>query len=192
LVLGDRQGLCVATYRFPIFKPKGGLKDISKVTVNVYGGLLSGGPAVKVNDSSYVRIRGDVHQSFTGKAIVDLLGESEGPLYWLTVEVNATMGALDLADVYVSYDCASVPRSLLRRFHDIPASLWRFSPFRRGTSATRSTRGPTRSAPGRTSCRRTRVGQDLGAVRRSELYRRRHSTGLTTSGAANRSRIPRT
>jgi hypothetical protein len=118
LVLGDRYGVCVATYRFPILKPKGGIKDISKVAVNLYGGLLAGGPAVKVNDGSYVRIRGDVHQSFTGKAIVDLLGESDGPWYWVTVEVNATVGDLDLADVYVSYDCASVPRSLLRRFHD--------------------------------------------------------------------------
>jgi hypothetical protein len=119
LVLGERKGVCVATYLFPIFKPEAGVRDITKVAVNVYGGLLSGGPAVKVGESgSYVRIRGDVHQAFTGKAIVDLLGQSEGPLYWLAVEVNATMGALDLADVYVSYDCPSIPKSLLRRFHD--------------------------------------------------------------------------
>jgi hypothetical protein len=121
LIVGERKGVCGATYLFPILKPKAGVMDITKVAVNVYGGILSAGPGVRAGDSGpFTRmIWGDLHQTFTGKALVDLLGQADGSLYWLPVEVNALIvGALDLADVYVSYDCPSVPTRLLRRFHD--------------------------------------------------------------------------
>jgi len=119
LIVGERKGVCDATYLFPILLPKGGIRDITRIAVNVYGVTLSAGPVVRVADGGpYKPFRGDLHQTFTGKAIMDLLGTSEGPVCWLAVKVDAFMGAWDVAGVYVSYDCASISRSLLRRFHD--------------------------------------------------------------------------
>jgi len=119
LIVGERKGVCDAIYLFPILLPKAGLRDITRVAVNVYGTTLSGNPLVRIGDSGFYKpFRGDLHQSFAGKAIVDLLGESEGPVCWLPVEVNAVTTAWDVADIYVSYDCSSISRSLLRRFHD--------------------------------------------------------------------------
>lgn len=119
LVVGERKGVCDATYLFPILMPKGGVGDITKIAVNVYGTTLSGSPAARIGDSGFHKAyQGDLHLSFTGKAIVDLLGSAEGPVCWLPVEVNAVTTAWDVAGVYVSYDCASISRSLLRRFHD--------------------------------------------------------------------------
>jgi hypothetical protein len=119
LVIGPSKGVCSATYRFPILKPKAGLQEITKIVVHVYGNIVSAGPAVKVGDGSrYPWLKGDLHQTFTGKAVGDLLGSCEGPISWLPVRVLAFMGACDLASVYVSYDCPSISRSPLRRFHD--------------------------------------------------------------------------
>ncbi len=119
MIVGVRKGACDATYLFPILLPKAGLRDITKVAVNVYGTALSGNPLVKIGDGGFIKpFRGDLHQSFTGKAIVDLLGSFEGPVCWLPVEVNAVTTAWDVEGVYVSYDCASISRTLLRRFHD--------------------------------------------------------------------------
>jgi hypothetical protein len=119
LVVGQRKGVCAATYRFPILKTKAGVRDITKIVVNVYGTALSGTPAAKVAGSGFYKpFQGDLHQTFTGKTIADLLRDSDGPVYWLPVEVDAVTQAWDVAGVYVSYDCASIPRSLLRRFHD--------------------------------------------------------------------------
>lgn len=61
---------------------------------------------------------GDVQASFGPGKIAELLEDSEEPVYWLTVRVNAAMGAWDLTAVYVSYECPGIPRSLLREFHD--------------------------------------------------------------------------
>lgn len=119
LVLGERKGMCDARYLFPILQPEAGIQEITEVAVNVYGSTLGGGPVVKVGDSGpYTPFKSDLHRTFTGEAVADLLGRSEGPVYWLAVEVSAITGACDLAGVYVSYDCPSVPRGLLRRFHD--------------------------------------------------------------------------
>jgi hypothetical protein len=119
LVLGQRKGVCDATYRFPILVPKGGIGEITKVAVNVYASTLLAGPVVKVGDRSPCPwFRNDLHQTFTGQAIADLLARSEGPVCWLDVKVVAYMGVCDLTGVYVSYDCPSVPRGMLRRFHD--------------------------------------------------------------------------
>jgi len=119
LVLGERSGVCDATYRFPILVPTAGIQEIMKIVVNVYGDILSAGPVVKTGDTGrYPWLKGNLRQTFTGKAIGDLLGQCEGPVCWLPVKVAAFTGACDLASVYVSYDCPSVPRELLRRFHD--------------------------------------------------------------------------
>ena len=120
LVVGERKGVCDATYLFPILLPKAGIRDITKVAVNVYGTTLSGNPVAKIGDGGpyYKPFRGDLHQTYMGKTIVDLLGSAEGPVYWLPVEIKAGTTAWDVAGVYVSYDCASVSGSLLRRFHD--------------------------------------------------------------------------
>ncbi len=120
LVLGQSRDLCDATYLFPIFKPLGGVREITRIVVNVYGTTPSVGAVVRIGDSGPVRPHnGDLHQSFTaGEAAALLDGESEGPVYWLPVTVDAIMGVWDLASVYVSYDCPSVPPALLQRFHD--------------------------------------------------------------------------
>ncbi len=119
LIVGQRKGVCDAKYLFPIVIPKAGVRDITKIAVNVYGTALSGAPLVRVADSGFYKPHmGDLHQSFTGKGLVDLLGNPEGPVCWVPVEVNAVTTAWDVADVYLSYDCASISRSLLRRFHD--------------------------------------------------------------------------
>jgi hypothetical protein len=120
LVVGQRKGVCVATYLFPILKSAADRQDISKVAVNVYGGVLSATTWTVVGDSGLYTpmYAADVHQTFTGKAIMGLLRPSEGPVYWLPVAITGSAGAFDLQDVYVSYDCASVPRLMLRRFHD--------------------------------------------------------------------------
>jgi hypothetical protein len=120
MVVGERTGVCAATYLFPILKPRGGVQGITKIVVNVYADILGGGPAVRVGDAgSYTRMyQCDLHLTFTGKAVADLLRQSEGPVYWLPVQIMAIVGALDLQDVYVCYDCPSIPRPLLRRFHD--------------------------------------------------------------------------
>ena len=119
LVLGERSGVCTATYRFPIVVPKAGVQEITKIVVDVYGDILSAGPVVKVGDTGrYPWLKGNLRQTFTGKAVTDLLARCEGPVCWLPVKVAAFTGACDLASVYVSYDCSSVPKDLLRRFHD--------------------------------------------------------------------------
>ncbi len=119
LILSARGGICDATYRFPIFVPETGIQAITKIVVNVYGSTISAGPVVKVGDTGrYPWFKGNVRQAFTGQAVVDLLGDCEGPVCWLPVKVTAARGACDLASVYVSYDCPSVPKDLLRRFHD--------------------------------------------------------------------------
>ncbi len=120
LVLGQGRDLCDATYLFPIFKPLGGVREITKIVINVYGTTPSAGAVVRIGDSGpYWPLSGDLHQSFTGGEAAALLDEeSEGPVYWLPVTVDAIMGTWDLAGVYVSYDCPSVPPALLRRFHD--------------------------------------------------------------------------
>jgi hypothetical protein len=119
MLLGQRKGICSATYRFPIFNSQAGMKDITRIAVNVYGNTLTAGSQVWVGDAGPYRAQsGDVHQTFSGGAVRTVLAESKEPLYWLPVTVNASMGAWDLAAVYVSYDCTSVPPSLLRRFHD--------------------------------------------------------------------------
>jgi len=120
LVLGQTMDLCDATYRFPIFKPPGGIREITKIVVNVYGTTSSVGPVVRIGDSEPARpLNGDLHESFTASKAAALLDEdSEGSVYWLPVTVDAIMGVWDLAGVYVSYECPSVPPALLRRFHD--------------------------------------------------------------------------
>jgi len=120
LVLGQSKDLCNATYLFPIYKPLGGAQEITKVAVNVYGNTSSVGAVVRIGNRGPVRpLNGDLHQSFTAGAAAALLDErSEGPVYWLPVTVDAIMGVWDLASVYVSYECPSVPTALLRRFHD--------------------------------------------------------------------------
>ncbi|MBN1505629.1 MAG: hypothetical protein JW955_02215 [Sedimentisphaerales bacterium] len=119
VILGESKGVCDATYRFPVLRPKAGIQGIARIAVNVYGSTLSAGPAVKVADGSrYPWFKGDVHQTFTGDAIGDLLAHCEGTVCWVPVKVTAFIGACDLADVYLSYDCPSIARSLLRRFHD--------------------------------------------------------------------------
>jgi hypothetical protein len=75
---------------------------------------------VKVGDTgAYTRLyQPDLHLTFTGKAVAGLLRQSEGPVYWLPVEANGSVGTLDLQDIYVCYDCSGVSKPLLRRFHD--------------------------------------------------------------------------
>ena len=80
LIVGERKGICDATYRFPILKPKAGIQGITKIAVNTYGSVVAGGSVVKVDDSPAGRFEGDLHQSFTGKAIADMLGRCEGPI----------------------------------------------------------------------------------------------------------------
>jgi hypothetical protein len=119
VVLGERQGVCDATYLFPIFRPQAGATGPAKITVNVYGSAISVGAVVRIgNTGPYWPQSGDLHQTFTGAAVPALLGRSDEPVYWLPVQIDAIMGACDVAGVYVSYDCPGVPRSLLRRFHD--------------------------------------------------------------------------
>jgi len=117
-IVGQRKGICSATYLFPILKPQGGVRDITKLVVNVYGMIISAGAKVKVGSNPAVQIMGDLHQTFTGQAIADLLGDCEEPVCWLPVRISTFGSNLDLASVYVSYDCPSIPRSMLRRFHD--------------------------------------------------------------------------
>jgi hypothetical protein len=118
LIVGERKGLCEATYRFPILKPKGGMQGITKIVVSTYGTVVSGNTIVKVDDAPAGRFEGDLHQTFTGKAVADMLGRCEGPICWLPVRVAGYSGTCDLADVYLSYDCPGIPTPLLRRFHD--------------------------------------------------------------------------
>jgi hypothetical protein len=120
LILGQNRDLCDATYLLPIFTPPGGVREIATVVVNVYGTTRSAGAVVRIGDSGpYRPLNGCLHQEFLGEQLPALLGgESEGPVYWLPVTVDAIMGVWDLAGVYVSYDCPSVPPALLRRFHD--------------------------------------------------------------------------
>jgi len=118
-IVGERKGVCSATYLFPILRPAGGVREIAKVVVNAYGMTLSAGAKVKVGDSNpYVQFQGDLHQSFTGKAVADLLVDCNEPVCWVPVKVSAIAANSDLASVYFSYDCPGIPRSLLRRFHD--------------------------------------------------------------------------
>ena len=119
LVVGQRTGICSATYRFPIFNSQVGVKGLTKIVVNVYGKTPTAGAQVRIGDTGpYRPVSGDVHQTFSGTAVRTILGESEERVQWLPVTINGNMGTWDLAAVYVSYDCASVPPSLLRRFHD--------------------------------------------------------------------------
>jgi len=118
-IVGERKGVCSATYLFPILKPAGGTTEITKVAVNAYGMTLSVGAKVKVGDTNpYTQFRGDLHQTFTGQAVADLLVDCNEPVCWVPVKVSAIGSNADLASVYLSYDCPSIPRSLLRRFHD--------------------------------------------------------------------------
>jgi hypothetical protein len=120
LVIGQKSGVCSAKYLFPILKPGAGVQGITRIVVNVYAGSLGGGAAVKVGDNSpYTKIyQSDVHLTFTGTAIAGLLRQPEGPVYWLPVEANGSVGALDPQDIYVCYECSGVSKPLLRRFHD--------------------------------------------------------------------------
>jgi hypothetical protein len=120
LVLGQRTGVCSAKYLFPILKPAAGVQGITKIVVNVYSGALAGGAAVKVGDNGpYTKMyQPDLHLTFTGIAIAGLLRQPDGPVYWLPVEANGSVGALDVQDIYVCYDCSGVSKALLRRFHD--------------------------------------------------------------------------
>jgi hypothetical protein len=119
LVIGSPKGVCSATYRFPILRPKAGIQEITRIVVHVYGSTVSAGPAVRIGDSGrYPWLKGDLHLTFMDKAVADLLGSCEGLVCWLPIKVAAPMGACDLASVYVSYDCPGISRSLLRRFHD--------------------------------------------------------------------------
>jgi len=119
LVLGERKGLCDATYRFPIFRPAAGVKGLSRIVVNVYGMTISSGSTVWIAGSGPHRpIAGNVQVAFGPKGIADLLQDSQEPVYWLPIRVNAVMGGWDLAAAYVSYECPGIPEALLRRFHD--------------------------------------------------------------------------
>jgi hypothetical protein len=119
LTLGRHRGVCDATYLFPILKPQAGISALTRIAVHVYGSTISVGPVVRIADAAPCRpTRGEVHEVFTGAALEEILSASEGPVCWLAVEIDAAMGAWDLAGVYLSYDCPTIPRSLLRRFHD--------------------------------------------------------------------------
>jgi hypothetical protein len=119
LFLGERTGVCQATYRFPIFPPPAGVAGPARVAVHVYGRTVSAGAVVRIGDTApYWPLRGDLHKTFTGPALAALLEVTEEPVYWLTVQADAAMGAWDVAGVYVCYDCPGVPKSLLGRFHD--------------------------------------------------------------------------
>jgi hypothetical protein len=119
LILGERKGLCEATYRFPIFRPPAGTKGFSRIVVNVYGTTISSGSTVWIAGSGPHRpIAGNVHVSFGPSGVTSLLEDSQEPVYWLPVRINAAMGGWDLAAVYVSYECPGIPANLLRRFHD--------------------------------------------------------------------------
>jgi hypothetical protein len=119
LVLGEGSGLCKATYLFPIFRPPTGIEGLSRVVVDVYGTTMSSGSTVWVGgDGPHRPIAGNVRVSFGPSRIASLLEDSQEPVYWLPVRIDAIMGRWDLAAVYVSYECPGVPEALLRRFHD--------------------------------------------------------------------------
>jgi len=119
MIVGNRKGACDATYRFPIFKPAEGAGGIERIALNLYGSLISYGPVVRVGDLSPLRPQhGELHTTLTGNALRALLRESDEPVYWVAVKVDAIMGVWDLAGVYVSYDCPGIPRNLLQSFHD--------------------------------------------------------------------------
>jgi len=119
LIFGEGKGLCKATYLFPVFRPPAGTKGLSRVVVNVYGTTMSAGSTVWVGgDGPHRPIAGNVQVSFGPTRIAGLLEDSQEPVYWLPVRINATMGRWDLAAVYVSYECPGIPETLLRRFHD--------------------------------------------------------------------------
>lgn len=119
LVLGERRGLCGATYRFPVFRPATGIRGISRIVVNVYGTTVSSGSTVWIGGTGPHRpIAGNVHSSFRPDGIPGLLEDSQEPVYWLPVRINAATGNWDLAAAYVSYECPGIPQTLLRRFHD--------------------------------------------------------------------------
>ena len=117
LIFGQAKGICEATYLFPIVKPQA--KDVTKIVVNVYGTVTSFGAQVQIGDlGPYRPAAGDLHKTITGSAVAQVLGNSKEPVSWLPVTINAYMGAWDLAGVYVSYECPSIPKGLLMRFHD--------------------------------------------------------------------------
>ncbi len=117
LILGQAQGMCEATYLFPIVQPQA--KDVTKIVVNVYGTVASFGTQVQIGDlGPYRPAAGDLHKTLTGSAVTQVLGDSKEPVCWLPVTINAYMGAWDLAGIYVSYECPSIPKGLLLRFHD--------------------------------------------------------------------------
>ena len=119
LVFGERKSLCGATYRFPIFRPPTGAEGLSKIIVNAYGRTMTSGSTVWIGDTGpYRPATGDVRASFGPSKIAGILEDSQEPVYWLTIRVNAVMGAWDLAAVYVSYDCPGIPKDLLQGFHD--------------------------------------------------------------------------
>jgi len=119
LVLGERRGLCGATYRFPIFRPAAGIDGLSRIVVNVYGTTISSGPTVWIGQTGpYRPIAGNVQIPFGPSRIASLLEDSQEQMYWLPIRIDAAMGNWDLAAVYVSYECPGIPEVLLRRFHD--------------------------------------------------------------------------
>jgi hypothetical protein len=119
LILGERKGLCDATYLFPIFRPPAGVMGLARIVVNVYGRTISSGSTVWIGDTGPHRpIAGDVRAAFGPGQIADILADSQGPVYRLPVRINAPMGNWDVAAVYVSYECPGIPANLLREFHD--------------------------------------------------------------------------
>jgi hypothetical protein len=117
LTFGQTKGMCEATYVFPIVNPQA--KDISKIVVNAYGTTASTGARVYVGElGPYRPVVGDVHEVFTGNAVKELLGVAKERICWLPVTISGWMGVWDLASIHVSYECASIPKAMLRRFHD--------------------------------------------------------------------------
>lgn len=117
LAFGQTKGMCEATYLFPIVKPQA--KDISKIVVNAYGTTASAGARVYIGElGPYRPAVGDLHEAFTGNAVKELLGNAKERVCWLPVTINGYMGVWDLAGIHVSYECPSIPKGLLRRFHD--------------------------------------------------------------------------